>query len=255
MPIIFPRFPKVVLTGDADPGNVMVGKTFYKDDPKQKLTGSYVPAAPPVLDGDAATGDVLAGKTFYNTDAYTKETGTLSLSGNAGAGDVLSGKTFYSNNPKSKLTGNIPSKAAATITPGTTNQVIAAGQYLSGAQTIAGSANLVPGNIKNGVNIFGIVGTLIEGKAFVIGTKDSNNSESTLTVTGLPFEPNIIIAIYEYDSDEYSVGLNGVFGLSATGVRRGSGGYNSASLIIYSDGFRIGVGRVISPYNYIAFKL
>lgn len=130
MPIIFPRYPKVVLTGDADPGNVMLGKTFYKDDYKQKLTGTYVPAAPPVLDGDAGPGDVLAGKTFYKDDAYTK------------------------------LTGTIPSKAAATITPGTTNQVIAAGQYLSGAQTIKGDANLVAGNIKEGVNIFGIVGTL-----------------------------------------------------------------------------------------------
>ena len=77
MPIIFPRYPKVVLTGDADPGNVMAGKTFYKDDYKQKLTGTYVPAAPPVLDGDAGPGDVLAGKTFYKDDAYTKLTGTL----------------------------------------------------------------------------------------------------------------------------------------------------------------------------------
>lgn len=160
MPIIFPRFPKVVLTGDADAGNVMAGKTFYKDDPKQKLTGVYVPATPPVLDGDASAGDVLAGKTFYKDDAYTKLTGSLALSGDAVAGNVLAGKTFYKDDAKTKLTGTIASKAAATITPGTTNQTIAAGQYLSGAQTIAGSANLVAGNIKEGVNIFGKVGTL-----------------------------------------------------------------------------------------------
>lgn len=50
-------------------------------------------------------------------------------------------------------------KAAATYTPGTTDQSIAAGQYLDGAQTVKGDANLVAGNIKSGVTIFGVTGT------------------------------------------------------------------------------------------------
>lgn len=50
-------------------------------------------------------------------------------------------------------------KAAATYTPGTTDQTIAAGQYLNGAQTVKGDANLVAGNIKSGVTIFGVTGT------------------------------------------------------------------------------------------------
>ena len=50
-------------------------------------------------------------------------------------------------------------KTAATIMPGTTDQTIAAGQYLSGAQTIKGDANLKAENIKSGVSIFGITGT------------------------------------------------------------------------------------------------
>lgn len=48
---------------------------------------------------------------------------------------------------------------AQTITPGTSNKVIAAGTYLRGAQTILGDADLLPGNIKEGVNIFGVEGT------------------------------------------------------------------------------------------------
>ena len=75
----------------------------------------------------------------------------------AAAGHILSGKTAYVNG--NKVTGTIASKAAATYTPGTSNQIIAAGQYLSGAQTIAGDADLVAGNIKKGVNIFGVTGT------------------------------------------------------------------------------------------------
>jgi hypothetical protein len=50
-------------------------------------------------------------------------------------------------------------KSAATYTPTTSNQTIAAGTYCSGAQTIKGDANLVAGNIKSGVSIFGVTGT------------------------------------------------------------------------------------------------
>lgn len=50
-------------------------------------------------------------------------------------------------------------KAAATYTPTTSNQTIAAGTYCSGAQTIKGDSNLVAGNIKSGVSIFGVNGT------------------------------------------------------------------------------------------------
>ena len=50
-------------------------------------------------------------------------------------------------------------KAAATYTPTTANQTISAGTYLTGTQTIKGDSNLVAGNIKSGVSIFGVNGT------------------------------------------------------------------------------------------------
>ena len=53
----------------------------------------------------------------------------------------------------------IARRAAATITPTTTNQSIAANTYLTGKQTISGDANLVAGNIKSGVSIFGVSGS------------------------------------------------------------------------------------------------
>ena len=81
----------------------------------------------------------------------------LSNLGNATASKVLTGNTFTSS-AGLKITGTIASKAAATYTPGTTNQTIASGQYLSGAQTIKGDANLVAANIKKGTSIFGITG-------------------------------------------------------------------------------------------------
>ena len=71
----------------------------------------------------------------------------------AAQGDMLSSKTAYANG--SKITGNIPSKAAATITPTSASQTINSGQYLSGAQTIEGivCTNLTSANIASGVTV------------------------------------------------------------------------------------------------------
>ena len=77
---------------------------------------------------------------------------------NAVAADILASKTAYVNGVK--ITGQISSKAAATYTPTTSDQTIAAGQYLSGAQTIEGDANLQAQYIASGVTIFGVTGSL-----------------------------------------------------------------------------------------------
>lgn len=66
------------------------------------------------------------------------------------------GTISVSGSASEQLTG----KAAATYTPTTTDQTIAAGQYLTGAQTIKGDVNLLASNIKSGVSIFGVAGNL-----------------------------------------------------------------------------------------------
>ena len=53
----------------------------------------------------------------------------------------------------------VPTKVAATYTPTTTDQTIAADQYLTGAQTVKGDANLLAENIKKDVTIFGVDGS------------------------------------------------------------------------------------------------
>lgn len=70
----------------------------------------------------------------------------------------------------------VTKKSAATYTPSTSNQTIAASQYLSGAQTIKGDANLVAGNIKSGVSIFGVTGTYAGGGSS--GGSGNNNVEA-----------------------------------------------------------------------------
>ncbi len=80
------------------------------------------------------------------------------LSNPGTAGDLLTGKQLIDQNGN-VLTGTMPALAQQTITPGTSDKIIASGRYLAGTQTIQGSANLVPGNIKSGVSIFGVAGS------------------------------------------------------------------------------------------------
>lgn len=73
-------------------------------------------------------------------------------------GNLLDGVTIHSGGVT--VAGSIPRKAAAAYTPGTSDQVLAAGQYLEGDQIIRGDQNLMPGNIRSGINIFGVIGNL-----------------------------------------------------------------------------------------------
>ena len=61
--------------------------------------------------------------------------------------------------PSTYVGSSVTTKTAATITPGTTNQTIASGTYLTGTQTIIGDADLTAVNIKTGVQIFGVTGS------------------------------------------------------------------------------------------------
>lgn len=81
-------------------------------------------------------------------------------------------------------TKQLTTQSAQTITPGTSNKTISSGRYLTGTQTIKGDANLVAGNIKSGVSIFGVTGTY-EGSSSGGG---SGGSMETCTVTASELE-------------------------------------------------------------------
>lgn len=83
----------------------------------------------------------------------------------AAASDILKGKIGIGPDGE-PLTGTIPSLSAKTITPGKTNQVLNAGNYLAGNITIAGDADLIAANIKSGKNIFNIAGSCKEYKEY-----------------------------------------------------------------------------------------
>lgn len=70
---------------------------------------------------------------------------------------ILKDRTAYAKGEK--ITGKIESLATTTITPGTAAQTITK-KYIDGTLTIKGDSNLKPENIKEGVRIFDVLGTL-----------------------------------------------------------------------------------------------
>ena len=104
--------------------------------------------------GDA---NLVADNIKRGTSIFGVAGNVLQATGNAAAGDVLLGTTF--SNAGGAGTGTMPNNGALTLTPGTTNQPIPAG-YHDGSGKCAGDAALVAGNIKSGVTIFGVTGTV-----------------------------------------------------------------------------------------------
>lgn len=77
--------------------------------------------------------------------------------------DILVSKTAYVNGEK--ITGTIPELNTQSYTPSTVTQLISKEQYIKGDQIILGDTNLIPGNIKAGISIFGVDGTYKGGTA------------------------------------------------------------------------------------------
>jgi hypothetical protein len=103
------------------------------------------------------------------------------------AANVLAGKTFWgltTGGGWGLTTGQMTNNGAGTtITPGTTNRTIPAG-YWSSVNTVSGDADLTAGNIKSGVDIFGVTGTsaIPSGtatEADVLASKTFSNDTST----------------------------------------------------------------------------
>lgn len=148
------------------------GVTAY-DKTGEKITGEMEAGVSlPTLTNEGAAADLLTGKQLIDGDGNVVEgsmptatqatpsitvdsSGLITASAMQTAGYVAAG----TKNATKQLT----TQAEQIITPGTTAKTIASGRYLTGTQTIKGDANLVAENIKSGVSIFGVAGSLEAG--------------------------------------------------------------------------------------------
>lgn len=134
------------ITASGDTVTVPAG---YYASQQTKAVASGSATGPATVSGSSASVS-----TGTNTLTLSK---TVSITPVVSAGYVASGTAA---NASVSLTASVTTKGATTYTPTTSNQTIAASTYLTGAQTIEGDANLVASNIKSGVSIFGVSGSL-----------------------------------------------------------------------------------------------
>lgn len=134
------------------------------------------------LTASGATVTVPAG--LYSSQASksvaTATQATPSISVNTSTGVITASATqsagYVSAGTKS-ATQSLTTQAAQTITPGTSDQTIASGRYLTGTQTIKGDSDLKASNIKSGVTIFNVTGSyegsveLESSNTYVVNTR------------------------------------------------------------------------------------
>ena len=155
--------------------------------------GNFILVSGGGCDGDKVTAterDVLINKTFIGSDEEI-HTGTMPQLGTVtkqlGINETYTLGEGHINSLK--VTQNIPTIGAKTYTPTTTDQIISAGRYLTGNQTIKGDANLKSENIVTGVNIFGVSGS---GRRVASGTLTPSSGRA-LSFDQIGFVPSVFI--------------------------------------------------------------
>lgn len=168
------------------------------------------------LTGDTVTrADVQSGKTFHlkdgstttgtnNWDAYTQDA-------NATAAEILATKTAYVN--KNKVTGTMPNIGTTTLTISTTNEVtIPQGYHDGGGKAIIDATELgklIGSNIKNGVTILGVQGTLTGSEMVSVTTKTVTpavNAQTYTPPTGIDYFSQFTVNAIPYSEQDNAQG-------------------------------------------------
>ena len=169
------------------------------------------------LTSDTATAsDVLSTKYFHlasgqrvqGSCAYDSDT----TDANATAGEILSGKTAYVN--KVKVTGSMANNGSNNVTVSAkAGASIPAGYYDGSGKAVLDSTsatNLVAGNIKQGVEILGITGSLTPESQITVGPASATPTSSSQTITAaslnLDYITQVTVAAIPYTETDNAQG-------------------------------------------------
>lgn len=194
----------------------------------------------------ASASDILSGKIAYidgvmvtgTMTTVTQATPTILVSPSGLITASATQSSGYVSSGTKSSTKQLSTKDSTTYTPGTNNQTISAGTYLTGTQTIKGDSNLIANNIKSGVSIFGVNGSYEGGNVTKVfsGTVDTTSS-STLSISLPEDVSNLTLSMFAL-------------------TRRKADAESGDGILSYSSfpqGAACGFGGLSSNYEYVAF--
>lgn len=214
--------------------------------PSGYTSGGTISAVTASIDSNIKAGNIKKGVTILGVEGNLSDNGIDTSDATAGANHILSGKTAYVNSEK--ITGSMANRGSLSVTPSTNRKSYSAGYY-SGISidgvTSSIDGNIQPSNIKQGVTILGVTGTVVSEDVTKItetispitsGNIVRNNTYyNKLTIT--PVTSNIDGNIQPYNIKE------GVTILGVTGTMSATVSYEAGTLTVLS-------GRYIN-YNPI----
>ena len=185
--------------------NQYVNKVIYGGNTLIDLTGD-----------DVTLSDVLAGKKFHlpsgasgvGTCSYDADTSDAT----ATAAEILINKTAYKNG--SKLTGTMPNRGAVSGVITTVSGAYTVPQgYHDGSGTVSidstEASKIIAENIKEGVEILGVTGTLAPASGVTAQSKTATPTVSGFTVTpdsGYDYLSQVTVSAIPYTETDNSAG-------------------------------------------------
>lgn len=185
--------------------NQYVNKVVYDGNTLIDLTSDTVAAAY-ILAGYTAhdkSGAQITGSCDFDSDT---------TDANAVAAEILTGKTAYVN--KVKITGNMPNRGSNDITvTSKAGTSIPAGYYDGSGKAVidaTSTTNLVAGNIRQGVTILGVEGSMSAEDALTVGaaTATPTTSQQVITAASLNYDyiTQVTVAPIPYTESDNSAG-------------------------------------------------
>ena len=169
------------------------------------------------LTADTVTADKILSSYTAHDAAGNIVTGTCdydvnSQDANVKVAEMLSGKTAYARG--AKLTGTMPNNGSVTLTIDTLSDEVSIAQgYHDGSGKVSilstEQAKLIASNIRQGITILGVTGTLEPSSAIKVMSKTvtpSKNSQTVLPDKGYNYLSQVTVNAIPYAESENSAG-------------------------------------------------